>query len=107
VFEQVRVYRPARRQSKYVYQPVTKRVTEREYQCELVSQPEQVRETYSAPEYDGRAKRSHSVQKRRYVTRNRTQRECSYQPVMKRVTRYEHPYVSEYVPPKLEVITER
>jgi len=107
VTKQERVYKPARHQSKYVYKPVTRMVTEREYQCRFVSKPHQVRETYSVMEYDRMAKRSRSVQKTRYVTRNKTERECSYQPITKRVTRYEHQYVSAYVPPKLEVITKQ
>ena len=98
-------YTPAKTSGAYVLKPVGKTVSEMEYQCTYVSRPVQEMETYYTTEYDYYLKQSRTVPRTRYVTRYRSQPECSYRSVTRHVTRYEYQYVTEYIPPKMEYIT--
>ena len=103
--------------------PETRSVTEYEQRCRSVSRPvTRTRTTYSH-QYDSRTRSSRSVPRTESYTTYESRQECRSEPVhrtrthnvMKNVcryetvthtvTRYEHQWQSQYVPPRLETFT--
>lgn len=100
------VYTPGRTEGRMELRPVTRTVTEYQYRCRMVRKPvTRYRTTYEY-RYDYRSKSSRSVPVSKMVTEYQLQNECRNEPVTRTVTRYEYQYVSEWVPPRLDYITE-
>jgi hypothetical protein len=92
-------------ESKYVYKPVQKYITEQQYKCESKSVPVQRQETYYEQRYDYSSKRTVSSPRTRYVTKYEYKNECKYVSVSRYVTRYEYQLENQYIPPRTEYIT--
>jgi hypothetical protein len=96
------VMRPGHTQSRMELVPVTRTVTEHEYRCHMVSEMRMVPETYTETQYDSFSKSSRSVTRTRMVTRSESRNQCNSVPVTRTVTRYEHQFRNEFIPPRFE-----
>jgi hypothetical protein len=95
---------PGRTETRSVMKPVTRMVTETQYQCRSVSKPVTRMETRYEYQYDYTTKSSRSVPVSRMVTRYEYRQECRHVPVTRMVTRYEHQLETRYIPPRLKYI---
>ncbi|NRD58757.1 MULTISPECIES: hypothetical protein [Corallococcus] len=96
---------PGRTEMRHHMVPVTKTVFESQFQCQSVTEPRTVSETYYESQYDPSSKTTRSVPRTRMVTRFEHRQKCGHVPMMRTVTRFEYQFRSEYIPPRLELVS--
>ncbi|WP_338267166.1 hypothetical protein [Corallococcus caeni] len=96
---------PGRTEMRHHMVPVTKTVFENQFQCRSVTEPRTVSETYYDHQYDASSKTTRSVPRTRMVTRFESRQKCGLVPMMRTVTRFEYQFRSEYIPPRLELVS--